>query len=288
MKKVLLIYPGNESLGEKIIAGSGCEKADFALRFFPDGEIYFRLISDVTDKYVSILCTLDRPNEKILPLFFMAQIAREQGAAQVRLIAPYLAYMRQDNAFHPGESVVAKHFASLLSACFDSLVTVDPHLHRIRSLDEIYHLPVKTFHSAPLIASWIRHYIPQGFLIGPDGESRQWVTEVANAGGCPYIIGGKVRMGDRSVRVDLPDLRHFHHLTPILIDDIISTGDTMKKIIYRLRELELRAPVCIAVHAVFSGTAYQELLAAGAARVVTCNTISHPSNGIDISGYLAP
>jgi ribose-phosphate pyrophosphokinase len=45
--------------------------------------------------------------------------------------------------------------------------------------------------------------------------------------------------------------------------------------------------VCVGVHAVFAGSAYEDLLAAGASRVVTCNTIVHSSNAIDLSDDLA-
>jgi ribose-phosphate pyrophosphokinase len=41
-------------------------------------------------------------------------------------------------------------------------------------------------------------------------------------------------------------------------------------------------PVCVGIHAVLAGEALAELGAAGAARVVTCNTIAHPTNAIDV------
>lgn len=284
--KVLLIYPGNERLGESIVSRGGYEKGEFVLRSFPDGETYFRFLTEVKGKEVYILCSLDRPNEKMMPLFLMARMAREQGASGVKLIAPYLAYMRQDKVFKPGESIIAKHFAAFLASCFDSLITVDPHLHRIRSLTKIYPVPVQAVHSASLVASWISQYIPRAFLIGPDAESKQWVSQVAKESGCTYIVAKKQRMGDRQVNVALPDLSVYRALTPVLIDDIISTGNTMKEIIRQLKEVGMPAPICIGVHAVFAGQAYEELLVAGVAEIITCNTIAHPSNRIDISGYL--
>jgi ribose-phosphate pyrophosphokinase len=58
---------------------------------------------------------LDHPNEKILPLIFAAETAKELGATEVGLIAPYLAYMRQDTRFHPGEAITSTYFAKLIS-----------------------------------------------------------------------------------------------------------------------------------------------------------------------------
>lgn len=68
------------------------------------------------------------------------------------------------------------------------------------------------------------------------------------------------------------------------VDDIISTARTMIASVGHLERTGMRPPVCVGVHAVFAGSAYEDLLAAGAGRVVTCNTIPHASNAIDITG----
>ena len=49
----------------------------------------------------------------------------------------------------------------------------------------------------------------------------------------------------------------------------------------------MKPPICIGIHAVFSGNAYRDLRDAGVARVVTCNTIPHASNAIDLSPTIA-
>ena len=80
------------------------------------------------------------PNEEVLPLLFAAATARELGVPSVGLVSPYLAYMRQDRRFKPGEAVTSREVAKLLSDAVDWLVTVDRHLHRYGSL-EIYRIP---------------------------------------------------------------------------------------------------------------------------------------------------
>ena len=74
---------------------------------------------------------------------------------------------------------------------------------------------------------------------------------------------------------------------PILIDDIISTAKTMIETVKHLKQQHMNMPICIGVHAVFSGNAYRELLASGVREVVTTNTIEHPSNAIDMSVVIA-
>ena len=120
--------PGNEAMTCSLADRLGAEQGDVELRAFPDGETYLRFAADVAGRSIAITCTLDRPNDKMLPLIFAAATARELGAAQIGLVAPYLAYMRQDRRFKPGEAVTSKQTAQLLSNAFDWLVTVDPHL----------------------------------------------------------------------------------------------------------------------------------------------------------------
>ena len=121
-------------------------------------------------------------------------------------------------------------------------------------------------------------------LIGPDDESAQWVSEVASFIGCPHTVLRKERRGDREVVLSLPDLAALHGHTPVLVDDIISTAHTMVEAVRALLAQGSAAPVCVGVHAVFAGDATALLQAAGAARVVSCNTLAHASNAIDVMG----
>ena len=288
----LIPLPRNEPLTTTLVGRLGgasvaAEQVSATVRRFPDAETYVRFDSPVEGRDIALVCTLDRPDDKILSLLFLADTARDLGAARIALVAPYLAYMRQDRQFAPGEGVTSKYFASLLSASFNWVVTVDPHLHRRSSLAEIYSIPTRVVHAAPRIAEWIRQTIRRPILIGPDEESSQWVAAVAEGADAPWIALRKERRGDRDVSVSVPDVDRWLNHTPVLIDDIISTARTMIETVRHFQQVGLPTPVCIGVHAVFAPGAYNELRAAGAARVVTCNTIPHVSNMIDLSTDLA-
>lgn len=287
MRPLLFSLPGNETLSASLARELDAEPGAVEIRRFPDGESYVRILSQVSGRECLLVASLDRPDDKILPLLFLASTARELGAARVTLIAPYLAYMRQDRRFQPGESVTSAYFARLLSGWIDGLVTVDPHLHRRSALGEIYSVPCTTLHAAPLISRWIKEEVENPILVGPDIESEQWVSDVAREAGSPWVVLKKERLGDRNVRISAPDLDHWPDRTPVLVDDIISTARTMIETIRHLVRANRKAPVCVGVHAVFSSSAYADLRAAGAGRVVTCNTISHESNGIDVSPLIA-
>lgn len=282
MIPILFAMPGNERFALHLDRALGCEVGRMEVHRFPDGESCVRILSPVHGRDVILVCTLDRADEQIMSLYFAACTARELGARRVGLIAPYLAYMRQDARFKEGEGVTALHFARFISDFCDWMVTVDPHLHRYHRLAEVYSIPTRAVSTAPAIAEWIEEHVERPFIVGPDAESEQWVGAVARILGCPYTVLQKTRTGDREVSVTaLGDFGHDR--TPIVLDDIASSGQTMIAAVARVREAGMGAPVCIAVHPVFAGNAVDDLLAAGASRIVSCNTIIHPSNEIDIA-----
>lgn len=286
-RPLIVVLPGGEHLGPGLARGLAAEIATLDCRHFPDGEVYLRYRSDPGGRAVVVVAPLDRPDDKILALLFAADAARDLGAAAVGLAAPYLAYMRQDRRFLPGEAITSAAFARRVSAAFDWLVTVDAHLHRYGALSDIYAIPAINLHAAPLIAAWIAREVANPVLIGPDAESKQWVGEVAVLAGAPYVVLEKVRRGAREVEISIPGVERWAGSTPVLVDDIISSGETMKVTLGHLARAGLKPAVCIGVHAIFAGDAHAGLMRAGAARIVTTNTIAHASNGIDVIGLLA-
>lgn len=282
MKPIVIALPGEEGLANALVEGLAGEIGGAEFASFPDGETYIRVKCPVLERRVIIAASLARPNSKFLPLMFAAQTVKDLGAAQVGLATPYLSYMRQDRRFKKGEGVTSAYFASALSQSFDWLATVDPHLHRRKSLSEIYSIPAVAAHAAPLISNWIRDYVDNPLLIGPDEESKQWASAVAANASAPFIILRKTRRGPQDVEVSVPEVESWRGHTPVLVDDIISTARTMIETIEHLKRAKMRPPVCIGVHAVFASDAFSKLQAAGVERIATCNTITHPSNAIDV------
>lgn len=286
-KPAVIAMPGNDQLADELAALLALERVAATVRHFPDGESHVRIETAIDKRHALIVCTLDRPDEKLVPLWLLAAAARDAGALSVGLVAPYLAYMRQDRQFHPGETISARHVGAWISQHVDWLVTVDPHLHRIAALSEVYSIPSQVVHAADSVAQWIRAHIQQPLLIGPDEESMQWVRAVAQRADVPFVVLSKTRQGDRDVVVSVPNVERWRAHTPVLIDDIVSTARTMIETVTHLRRAGLAAPVCIAVHAVFAQTAYDDLRAAGAADIVSCDTIIHASNRIALASVIA-
>ncbi|MFO9271851.1 ribose-phosphate pyrophosphokinase [Legionella pneumophila serogroup 1] len=254
---------------------------------FPDTEWYLKINSEVKNRSLIVVDSLNQPDEKILPLLFFAKTAKELGAQKIGLIAPYLSYLRQDKRFHEGEGITSRYFADILSTSFDWLMTIDPHLHRYHSLDEIYSIPTFVLHATAPIATWIKHHVPKPVLIGPDMESEQWVADIAEKGSFPYVILEKVRHGDKEVAISVPNLLKLESSTPILVDDIISTARTMVETVKHLHQAGVKPVICIGVHALFAQDAYSLLSGIEGVQIITCNTIRHVTNAIDVSDLIA-
>lgn len=285
-KPIVIDLFNQRFLSDKICNTLEYTKGEVIIHEFPDEEILVKIETPIKDRSVIIIASLDRPNNKIAPLIFTANTLIELGAKKLTLIAPYLAYMRQDKQFHNDEGITSKYFAKLLSTYFDRLITIDPHLHRWHSLDKIFSIPTSVLHATYPIARWITDHFNNPVLIGPDKESAQWVSKIADICNAPYLIVEKTRKGDNVVSATIPNIKLYENHTPIIVDDIISSGATVIETIKHIQSYGIESIYCIAVHAIFAKDSYQALLETGVKDIITCNTIKHPTNQIDISHLL--
>ncbi|GAB4174039.1 MAG: ribose-phosphate pyrophosphokinase [Wenzhouxiangellaceae bacterium] len=287
-RPTLIALPGAETLADQLARIGGFGQSALEYRRFPDGESYLRL-ADRLHGDVVIVARLDHPDPKIPALLFAAELARERGAERLGLVCPYLPYMRQDAIFNPGEALTSASFAGWISERFDGLLTVDPHLHRYPSLDRIYRLHAIALSAARLVGEWIAGAIERPLIVGPDAESRQWAEAVATPAGLPWITLKKHRLGDRKVRVEADgDLHMWADHTPVLVDDIISSGHTLAQAARVLQAQGLRAPSAVAVHGLLDDHARRVLADAGIPKVVCTDSVPIPESGIALAPLLAP
>jgi ribose-phosphate pyrophosphokinase len=253
---------------------------------FPDGESRVRLPAELPE-HVVLFRSLHYPNEKLLEVMLAAESARTLGARVLTLVAPYLCYMRQDKAFHPGEAVSQRIVGCFLADLFDGLVTVDPHLHRVHELKEA--VPVKhavSLSAAPTMGQFLAARQVQALLVGPDRESQQWVSTVAAGAGLAYVVASKIRRGDRDVEVRLPH-RDYTGVHAVLVDDLASTGRTLAGAARGLLEAGAARVDVLVTHALFVGDALETLMAAGVSEVWSSDSIPHASNAFVLAPDLA-
>lgn len=281
---ILFSLFGQTAFSQRLADLTGYEVGAVELHRFPDGEALIQFESTVKDREVVFVDSLDMPDKKILPLLFAAKTAKALGATRVGLIAPYLAYMRQDKQFITGQGITAKYFAELISAHFASLITVEPHLHRVKHLNEIYSIPTKVIHADMAIANWISENINDPFLIGPDEESAPWVSSIAERIDAPYAVCKKIRAGDNDVAVSIDHLPALNGMTPVIVDDIVSTGHTMIETMHLLSTASQNKPVTVVVHPLFRHDKKLTQNIDDLGELVACNTLQLTQTGdIDIA-----
>jgi ribose-phosphate pyrophosphokinase len=236
---------------------------------------------------VALLRSLDHPNEKLIELLLAARTALALGARHLTLVAPYLAYMRQDIAFTPGEAVSQRIVGNFLADLFDAIITVDPHLHRVATLQEA--VPVAqavVLSAAPLLADLIAQRRRQPLLVGPDEESAQWIARAAARHGFDHAVCHKVRNGDRDVVIALPALE-VRGRAVVLLDDIASSGHTFARAAQQLLAAGAASVDVAVTHALLAGDALQVLRSAGVGEIWSTDCVAHASNAVSIAPLVA-
>ena len=283
---LLLHFEEDQASAARIAQAAGLEMACVARHRFPDGELKLRLPPQLPARVV-LLRTLNDPNEKLVELLLVAQTARTLGANHLTLVAPYLAYMRQDIAFQAGEVISQRVIGGFLATLFDAVITVDPHLHRISNLQEAVPVPQATVLSgAPLLADLIAHQLTNPILIGPDQESEQWVAQAAARHGFDHGVCHKIRRGDKDVQIALPDVVVAGRAV-VLLDDVASSGHTLAGAATLLLAAGAASVDVAVTHALFAGDAMHIILQAGVDRVWSTDCIAHPSNAVSMASSIA-
>jgi len=274
---MLLFFEDERAPATRLAQASGLTPHQLERHRFPDGELKLRLPATLPSQVV-VLRSLNDPNEKLVELLLLATTARTLGAQHLTLVAPYLAYMRQDLAFHAGEVISQRVVGSFIAGLFDALITVDPHLHRVSTLAQA--VPVAqplVLSGAPLLGDWIAQRRAQPLLIGPDEESAQCVAQAAQRHGYDYVVCHKTRHNDHAVQVQLPQVDVAGRQV-VVMDDVISTGHTVAQATKMLLAAGARSVDVAVTHALFAPGALTLLKQAGVGEIWSTDCIAHASN----------
>lgn len=290
MDTLLLYFLDEREAAQRLAQALGLTAACIERHRFPDDELRLRLPLATQQRLPAQLLiyrSLDRPNDKLIELLLVADEARRLGAHRLLLVAPYLAYMRQDIAFVPGEVVSQRVIGAFLARHFDALVTVDPHLHRIERLEQAVPLAnAIALSAAPLLARLLAERRQRPLLIGPDAESAQWIASAAAVSGFEHGVCAKHRQGDRQVEIVLPAL-DVSGRQVVLLDDVASSGRTLARAAGLLLAAGAASVDVAVTHALFAGDALAVIKAAGVGEVWSTDCIAHPSNAVAMAPLLA-
>lgn len=286
MTPVIYTFPGYQTQGKQLANSLDLPCFDIKVHHFPDKESLVTLPPQ-KNEHVIFCLSLDYPNNKLIELLLAAKTARQLGAKRLSLVTPYLCYMRQDKSFHSEEAISQQIIGQWLSELFDDLITVDPHLHRVHSLDKV--IPDTNniiLTAAPLLGKFVKSLKKEILLMGPDEESMQWVKQVAAISNISYSVATKIRHSDTHVSIQLPDM-NFKNQHIILVDDVLSSGNTVAQTAIQLYTGDATQVDVLVTHALFSKTAMDTLKKANIKNIYSSDSITHETNCISLNSLLA-
>ncbi|MGC9210173.1 MAG: ribose-phosphate diphosphokinase [Acidilobus sp.] len=270
----MIVLPGQDevsrSFASSLASSLGARTCEPAFKTFPDGESYVRIPCEVKGESVVVVKTMYPDQDRsFVTSILLADAAREAGAERVTLVAPYMAYARQDRAFLAGEAVsIRALMKALWSAGYSSLVTVE--IHKDESL--------KFF---PGQAVSVR---PFGYMAKAIGISGDYVVLSPDLGALPRAKELAAQLRTEYDYIEKQRDRYTGEVTMkpkeinvagrrvIIVDDIISTGTTVAKAAQMLRSLGALSVDVIVAHALLAPGAEERLREAGIQRVYAANT----------------
>jgi ribose-phosphate pyrophosphokinase len=289
LSTVALQYlPSSAAQAKRLTERLGMACREIAVHRFPDGELRVTVAPPATTTIV--FASLDHPNDKLVALLFAIEALRRGGARRLVLVAPYLCYMRQDTAFHEGEAISQRVVGRMLASAVDRVVTVDAHLHRTKTIDEVFPgIEAVNLSAMPAVAQALQTsgVDPATLVLGPDEESRPWVADLAGRLGLAYLVARKTRRSDNSVGISIADPSLLRGRPVLLIDDIASSGATLLTCAQALGAAGAGTIDAVVMHALFAPELIGKFFAAGIRSVKSTDSVPHPSNSIVLDAILA-
>jgi ribose-phosphate pyrophosphokinase len=291
----MIIVPGssNGPLAYRVAKLTGARLAKVEYRRFPDGEKYVRVLDDVGgEDAVFLQSAALSPDEYLVETFLASDALKDLGARSVTVVLSYFPYARQDERFKPGEAVSLVTVSKLLrSAGADRLVTVDVHRHRVLDMGKLVGIPYVDASAMPLLARYAADagLVDPGrtVVVGPDAEAEQWAELAARELGAEHAALVKTRLGDREVKVSVTRGVDVRGRDVLLVDDIISTGGTIREASKLLAGLGARRIVVGVTHALLVENALEKILEDGVEEVFSSDTVPNQTTRVSAAPAIA-
>jgi len=240
---------------------------------FPDGEVQVELREPVRGRDVFLLQPTSPPvDDNLVELLLLADACRRAGAARLTAVVPYFGYARQDRRTRGLEPIAARVVADLLrTAGLDRLVAVDLHSPTVEGF---LSFPLEHLTAVPLLAEAVRRDVPADcVVVAPDLGAVKLAERYAALLGAPLAIVAKTRLGPSQVKAE-DVIGDVAGRTPLIVDDMISTGGTVEAAVKAAVRAGSHADfVVAATHGVFSGACAATLAALPLRRLVVTDSV---------------
>lgn len=235
---------------------------------FDDGEMNITLDSNenVRDKDVFLVqCPYNTINglsisENILETFLFLDTLRRSKAQSITLISLYYPYGRGDKQ-HGKDGVPAKMLASLMTnAGMNSIITMDLHADQITGFFHAGQVNVEHLHASPLQIHYFKNLLGDDATIAaPDAGAAKRAQFFAQALQKRMLIAYKKRSYHHKHQVEeLSILGLPGEDEVVIVDDIVSSGGSVLKVIEKLKEKGVKKVYVACTHALLIGDAIKK------------------------------
>jgi ribose-phosphate pyrophosphokinase len=277
-KSLLFSTRAYSYLKDELLLFESLESGSIMSKYFPDGECYHRVESDVHKRHcVLIGGTIDDLNT--MELYDIAQGLVQQGAASLTIIIPYFGYATMERAVHAGEIVKAKNRALLFSSippCEEANKVILLDLHS-EGIPYYFDRDIRVAHvyCKPLIASIILNLAPKGcVLAATDAGRAKWVESLAMDLHIPSAFVYKQRLSGTETQITGVNADVRDKLV-VIYDDMIRTGGSLMNAAKAYREAGADQIYAITTHGLFTNHALEKIAEQGIIQKVY-STNTHP------------
>jgi ribose-phosphate pyrophosphokinase len=278
--------PASIDLANKIAKKLGAQLTVAGLRIFSDGESNIRLSKVICKNCVIVQSTHPPTDMHLIQLLMIAKKCTDYGAQHICAVIPYLGYARQDRAFLEGEVVSIGLVAKLLeSVGIEHIITVDIHSERAMS----YFSSIQNVSSVPLLAEYAFNMkLHDPIAVSPDAGGTNRAKEFARHLDIDAVVLKKSRHRETGeVTIDEKVDRDIYRRDAIMIDDIISSGNSLAKAAQVLHKNGAGRIYAMCAHALLIRDADQKIKSAGVEDIISTNSVPGQYSKVELSSELA-
>lgn len=277
----------SEDLAKKLSDKLKAKYVRSQVRVFPDGESKITLDGKLSKNKIIVVQSIYPPVDTNLIQALSLVSKAKESSKNVIAVIPYMGYARQDREFLPGEIITMKVLGRLFKGAGASrIIVVDIH-----SMIGLKHFKIKTENISAIsdLAEYFKKIkLKNPLIVSPDQGGKERAKEFAKYFGSDYIAltknrdrkSGKVQI--KSSKFDQVEGRDL-----ILVDDMVSTGGSIKKASEFLKKQKCERIFVACTHALLINDAEKKMKKSGVTKIVSANTIPRKTSIVDVSNTIA-
>ena len=267
---VLFTGTSHPELAEQIAGCLGVGLGKVHIETFPDGEIGVRVLESVRGKDVFVMQSIaGHPNFYLMELLILMDACKRASAKSINVLLPYFGYARQDRRGSMREPITAKLVADLLQQAGASrIVTMDLHTEQIQGF---FNIPVDNLYARPVLVEAVEKlHLKNLIVVTPDIGSIKLARLFARALKVDLAIVDKSRVSAKEVKTVSPVIGDVKGRDVLLVDDIFSTGETLKMASLACKQAGAKSIYAAITHRLGVGKGWQE---SAIEKMIVSNTV---------------